>query len=217
MRFQRTAAIATAAGCVVGASAVAAPAAFAAAPTPTSMGLSSPSEFVQIPVADDDCIIGASCQSAFWVRPGAAQLIQSSGYVKGKDTAKQRAVDISTQVLSSYSVAPIGTRTVVQTYKYKKHQYRLKMTVSTLYEAAVGGDPATYGEVAVAQNLARKKGTSGPWKKKVGIGLMVVVQVGEPLPAAIGDNNYAFLGKQMRKTIRAGADYYLTGPVGGGA
>ncbi|MGV1079163.1 MAG: hypothetical protein ACOYD1_04850 [Candidatus Nanopelagicales bacterium] len=108
----------------------------------------------------------------------------------------------------------VKTKAVTQTYLQRKHQHRLKMRILTIRIAATLGNPTIYAQQVIAQDPVRvKRGTRGRFAHKIGFGELFLERVTDPLPSKVNRKHYRLLGKEMRKLIRAGAGYKLTGPA----
>lgn len=188
----------------------------AAAPTPTSLGFThiSPA-FSKSPLTTSDCAIANRCRVNVWFSSGNAAVILQAGYVKGKPQAKYRTSEASKLFSATFaSHATVTKKTVTQTYLQRKHQHRLKLRITTMRIPATAGNPTIYAEHIIGQDWMRvKKGTKGKFAKRIGFGDLFMERGTTPLPSRLHRRNYLLLGQEMKKLIRSGAGFKLTGPA----
>ncbi len=209
----RLAVAATAGIAVLGVTAVPA---HAALPTPQSLGMPNfTPAWAKAAHPPTDCALATRCKVAEWSAPTHAVLLLQSGYVKGQGQARYRTTQAKSLFAQVFEGQPnVKRKSVTQTYLQRKHQHRLKMRILTVRIAATLGDPTIYAQHVIAQDSVRvKRGTRGKFAHKIGFGELLLERATDPIPSKLNRKHYRLLGKEMRKLIRAGARYKLTGPA----
>lgn len=188
----------------------------AAAPTPQSLGFPNMSpDWARSPVSPSDCNIASRCRVQAWLSSGNAVVLLQAGYVKGKVQAKYRTAQANTVFAPTLAGHPVVLKkTVTQTYMQRKHQHRLKLRIVGIRAPATLSNPTVYAEHVIGQDSVRvKRGTQGKFAKKIGFADLFMERATHPLPSKLHRKNYRLLGQEMRKLIRTGANYKLTGPA----
>lgn len=187
--------------------------AFAAGPTPQSLGLTGTGTWSQGTIPDTSCGLGTSCASTAFGNGSSSSLYTSAGFVRGAGAAANRAADyiahLQTNATSAGMVA--RTKSYTSTFTAKKRQHKLHLTV--LEVIAQGTSPAIVMTRVTGRDLVRKKrGTKGPFAKKVGVAAIDMTSIG-PIPTALTKKNSKKLVTAVRQLVMTGATHPLTGSV----
>lgn len=205
--LMRTAATLTAAGAIIGATL--APS-LAAPPTPTSLGLPTPDDgWVNEPTPLVDCLLGDSCIGSLWYGDdGTSRLLTSSGYVGGDSVAKAQLV-AARAIVPDLEPHAVSRQTFTHKYTHKKRQHR--QVLHTNSYALPDKHGIIHIQLTTVRDLVRKKkGTKGPFAKKVGLG-MILLYMPQPIPAALNAKKAKKLSIQMRGLTKTGSTYRITG------
>lgn len=185
--------------------------ALAASPSPSSLGLASAgSGWTHYKMASSFCILGADCVGSLWIAdstPYPSTLQQSAGYVRGSKAAQARAT-ATIKALKDPALQSLSRKKYTKTYSVKKRQHKLVLTVTKLRLADPLG--VQHGQLTLAREHVRKHGKTGPFTKKVGIAVSLIL-TNRTIPKKLGAKKAKKLSIQMRGLIKTGARNQVSG------
>lgn len=189
----------------------------AASVTPQGLGLSpSAAGWQSQPVPSEWCMLGSSCVVTAFANVDRSALYTSAGFVNGSSAAANRLNDYAGRLRTQAIAAGLHhtAKSYVQTYTAKKRQHKVVLTVVEVVASNSGG-AVVMTRVVARDQVRKKKGTKGPFAKKVGIAAIDITS-STTLPSAMTAKKGKRLAVQMSKLIVTGKSHRITGPVKSG-
>lgn len=182
--------------------------------TPQSLGLPAGATGWQgQSVSSEWCGLGSSCVVQAFAGSNRGAFYTAAGFVNGPNAAANRISDYAGRLRTQALAAGLHhtTRSYSHTYTAKKRQHKVVLSVIEVVAASSGG-AIVMTRVVARDQVRKKKGTSGPFAKKVGIGAIDITST-TTLPTSMTANKGKRLSVQMRKLIATGKSHKVAGPV----